>query len=154
MAKRLVNTKKTTRSRTTAAVKKSVGSKKTLPQRPLAGRKKIIKKMASRKIVSKKPARSAKRLSWLDEQAQTPVIDRYARQLGSFLDALADGKVDESEIKGQEARLVKLMKEIEPQLDTTLHTQVTRLLCELTAYDIMQMMHALQHARSQTSFHG
>jgi hypothetical protein len=126
-------------------LKKSVPRRKTVPKKPATTRK---------KRVVKKPVPSARRSSWLDEQAQTPVIDRYARQLGSFLDAIADGKIDEGEIKGQEARLVKLMRKIEPQLDTTLHAEVTQLLCELTAYDIMQLMYAMQHARPQTVFHG
>lgn len=94
------------------------------------------------------------RVSWIDEDTQAPVIDEYARQLESFADTFADGKVDESELKAQEGRLTELMKEIEPQLDDELHGKVTRLLCELTAYDIMQVFHELQQARPQTVFRG
>jgi hypothetical protein len=94
------------------------------------------------------------RASWLDDAAQAPVIDRYARQLESFLQAMADGKVEESEIREQEQRLVKLMKEVEPQLDDELHAKVTSLLCELTAYDLMQTVFALQQARPKSVFHG
>jgi len=31
---------------------------------------------------------------------------------------------------------------------------VTELLCELTAYDVMQMLHAMQSSRPQTKFKG
>ena len=92
--------------------------------------------------------------SWIDEETQTPLIDDYARQLDSFVQTFADGTVDESELEGQEQRLTDLMKEIEPQLDDELHEKVTRLLCELTAYDIMQCFVELQKARPQTVFRG
>ena len=50
----------------------------------------------------------------------------HARLLG----ALAD----------QEQRLVALMKEVEPTLNDAQHGQVTKLLCELTAYNVMQTL--------------
>ena len=100
-------------------------------------------------------AKSAKTKSaWFDESSATPLIAEQARRLESFLTALADGKVDDSEIKAQEARLVKLMKEVEPLLDDNLHAKVTALLCELTAYDLMQTLHAMQASRPATVFRG
>jgi hypothetical protein len=95
-----------------------------------------------------------KRTNWLDDKAQTPIIDQYARNLGSFVEALADGKVDEQEIKSQEARVSNLMKEIEPRLDDALHAKVTELLCELTAYDLMQTLYQIQQSRPHATFHG
>ena len=94
------------------------------------------------------------RSSWFDEATQAPLIEGAARQIDSFIQALADGRVDAGEIKAQETRLVALMKEIEPLLDAALHEKVTRLLCELTAYDLMQMLHAMQQARPRTAFRG
>ena len=94
------------------------------------------------------------RVSWIDEETQAPVIDEYARQLESFVETFAEGRVDEAELTAQEGRLTELMKEIEPQLDDELHAKVTRLLCELTAYDIMQVFHELQQARPQSVFRG
>lgn len=67
---------------------------------------------------------------------------------------MADGKIEAHELRDQEARLVALMKEVEPLLDDTLHEKVTRLLCELTAYDLMQMTFAMQQARPKTAFRG
>ena len=103
-----------------------------------------------------KPARakSGARLRWLDDKAGTPLIERYARQLGSFLEAMADGEVDDSEVKTQEARIVKIMKEVEPLLSDSVHAKVTRLLCELTAYDIMQILNAMHKARPKVKFRG
>jgi len=46
------------------------------------------------------------------------------------------------------------MKEVEPLLDDEVHGKVTRLLCELTAYDIMQMFASLQQTRPKTQFRG
>jgi hypothetical protein len=100
------------------------------------------------------PAAPARRSSWFDEKAHTSLIEGHARQLDSFVEAMADGKVDESEVKAQEAHLVALMQEVEPQLDDALHDKVTRLLCELTAYNLMQMIHAVQGARPKTAFRG
>ena len=96
----------------------------------------------------------AGRQSWLDETTQTPRIEQYARQLDTFLQTMADGVVDDTEVKAQESRLAGLMREIEPQLDDALHAKVTQLLCELTAYDIMRMLHELQAARPKTTFRG
>jgi len=156
MATKKTQTRKSSRSSTKKTTIKKLRGKKRTAKKSVPHRKTVPKKPVTtkKKRVVKKPAPSAPRSSWLDERAQTPVIDRYARQLGSFLDAIADGKIDEGEIKSQEARLVKLIREIEPQLDAALHAKVTRLLCELTAYDIMQLMYAMQHARPQTVFHG
>jgi len=92
--------------------------------------------------------------SWLDEASGTPLIDQYARKLASFLNAMADGRVDDSEMNAQEARVVALMREIEPKLDDALHAKMTQLLCELTAYDIMQMLHAVAAQRPRTKFQG
>lgn len=92
--------------------------------------------------------------AWFDETSNTPLIDREARRLQSFLAAVADGRVDAAEVSAQQDRLVKLMKELEPLLDDNLHAKVTELLCELTAYDLMQVMHAMHEARPRTTFKG
>ena len=94
------------------------------------------------------------RTKWLDEKTQAPVIDQYAQKLDTFVQTMADGIVDDKELKAQETRLVNLLKEVEPLLDDNQHEKVTRLLCELTAYDIMQMLHTIQQARPKTKFRG
>ena len=104
--------------------------------------------------MSQKSPSSAQRTNWLDEQTQTPLIDQHARKLATFLDAMADGRIDDQEIKAQEARVYNLLKEIDPQLDDALHARVTELLCELTAYDLMQMLREMQQKRPQTKFRG
>jgi hypothetical protein len=99
-------------------------------------------------------SQSAFKSKWFDESTETPIIAEQSRRLDSFLSAVADGRVDNREIQEQEARLVELMKEIEPQLDPALHDKVTRLLCELTAYDMMNVMNMMQAARPTTKFRG
>lgn len=92
--------------------------------------------------------------SWFDDGSNAPVIADKAKRLESFLQAIADGVVTDDELKSQEERVVKLMKEVEPQLDAKLHERVTELLCELTAYDMMQVLNAMQHSRPKTVFRG
>ncbi len=94
------------------------------------------------------------RQSWFDEKTQMPLIDQHARKLDSFIQTMADGVVDDNEIKAQETRLVGLMRELEPQLDDAMHAKVTQLLCELTAYDIMRMLHEMQQTRPKPKFRG
>jgi hypothetical protein len=99
-------------------------------------------------------AQAAGRSGWFDEATQAPLIEESARQLDSFIQAMADGRVDAGDINAQEARLAALLREIEPSLDDALHRKVTRLLCELTAYDLMRMLHTMQQARPKTAFRG
>jgi hypothetical protein len=104
--------------------------------------------------MAQKPETAAPRSNWFDEATRTPSIEQSARQLGSFVETMADGRVDAAELQAQEGRLVALMKEIEPRLDDALHEKVTRLLCEMTAYNLMQMLHAMQEARPKMEFRG
>ena len=46
------------------------------------------------------------------------------------------------------------MKEIEPLLSPEAHEKVTRLLCEVTAYDLMHALHMAGHARPRATFRG
>jgi hypothetical protein len=97
---------------------------------------------------------AASKQSWLDDKAQTPQIDGYVEKLGTFVEAMADGHIDEHELTAQEQRLVTLMKEVEPTLNDSQHAQVTKLLCELTAYNVMQTLNSLQSTRPKTKFRG
>ena len=99
-------------------------------------------------------ADSPVRQSWLDDKSQTTLIDEYTQKLSTFMEAIADGLVDDAELAAQERRLVALMKEVEPSLNDALHGKVTRLLCELTAFNVMQTLHSLQAGRPTTQFQG
>jgi hypothetical protein len=97
------------------------------------------------------------RTSWLDEDQKTVRVDDYARNLTTFVDAIADGRIDNAEMTAQEQRVVKLMQEIEPKLDDATHGRMTELLCELSAFSAMQILHAMceeREARSKTKFQG
>ena len=95
----------------------------------------------------------AGRQSWLDD-AQTPLIDQYTQKLATFMEAMADGRVDRQERDDQEKRLVAAMKEVEGELSDAQHAKVTKLLCEISAYNIMQTLYMLQSARPKTAFRG
>jgi len=104
--------------------------------------------------MTKNPESAAHRSSWFVEATSTPLIEQSARELSSFVETMSDGRVDAEELHAQEVRVVALMKEIEPQLDDVLHEKITRLLCELTAYNLFQMARAIQEARPRTEFRG
>jgi hypothetical protein len=44
------------------------------------------------------------------------------------------------------------MKRLEPQLSDDLHEQVTSVMIELTAYNVMRLLHELQAERARTAF--
>ena len=93
------------------------------------------------------------RKSWLSDEGGVAIEDQ-ARRLTSFMEALADGIVSQDELAAQEERVVRIMRSIEPKLDDALHAEVSELLCELTAYDIMKLLCSMQEARTKTVFKG
>lgn len=94
------------------------------------------------------------RTSWLDEDQKTVRIDEYAGQLSTFIDAMADGRIDNHELTSQEKRVIDLMKDVEAKLDDPTHAKITELLCELTAFNVMQTLHSLHETRPKSSFRG
>lgn len=116
--------------------------------------------MAKKKAAPAKPAKTkaapkpGKRTNWLDPASQTPLLNEYAKEMESFAKAMADGIIEETEIAEQEKEVIALMKEIEPQLSDELHEKVTRLLCEVAVYDMMQLVFSLQVERMRTAFRG
>jgi hypothetical protein len=97
---------------------------------------------------------SAGKTPWFDETNEVPMLAEYARKLDSFLDAVADGRVEAKEIEEQEHRVVALMKQVEPLLSPEAHEKVTQLLCEVTAYDLMNAFHMAGKSRPLTQFRG
>ena len=91
------------------------------------------------------------RKSWLDDKGETTLIDGYAQQSADFIQAMADGKIDDGEVEAQEAKLVELMKKIEPNLSDEQHAEMTELLCELSAFNVMQMLNVLHQSRSAST---
>ena len=91
---------------------------------------------------------------WFDATSEAPLLQEYARKLDSFVDAIADGRVESRELEEQERRLVALMKEVEPMLSPEAHDKVTQLLCEVTAYDLMNMLYMAGRARPRARFQG
>jgi len=92
------------------------------------------------------------RTSWFDEKAEHQAIQERASKLESFTSALADGVVSKQELTGQEQRLVMAMKKVESELNDDLHAKVTTVLVELTAYNVMRLLHELQTERARMAF--
>lgn len=93
--------------------------------------------------------RSKSRISWIDDD-EAPQLDEHLGQLSHFTQSIADGEIDSDELAKQESNLVAAMKAIENNLSDAQHAKVTRLLAELTAYNVMQLLHgmALERVRS------
>jgi hypothetical protein len=87
--------------------------------------------------------------SWFDDKAGTEQIQDRVRKLESFTSALADGVITKQELDGQEKRLVDAMKAVEASLNDEQHGKVTTVLVELTAYNIMRLLHELQAERAR-----
>ena len=92
------------------------------------------------------------RTSWFDEKAGHPVIQERVEKLESFTNAMADGIVSRDELQAQESRLTAAMKALEGQLSDEAHAQVTTVLVELSAYNVMRVLHELQSERARMAF--
>jgi predicted transcriptional regulator len=92
------------------------------------------------------------RSSWFDDKAKLPLIDAQVQKLESFTNALADGVISKQELTGQEERLMAAMKKVEAELGDDLHAKVTTLLVELSAYNVMRLLHELQTERARMAF--
>ena len=92
------------------------------------------------------------RSSWFDEKTEHPVIQERVEKLESFTTAMADGLVSRDELHAQESRLTAAMKAVEGQLSDETHAQVTTLLIELSAYNVMRVLHELQSERARMAF--
>jgi hypothetical protein len=81
-----------------------------------------------------------KQITWharADDDADLPIIDEQVHKLGSFTNATADGVIERHElVEGNDAQ----------------HEKVTRVLIELSAYNIMRLLHELQSRRLETAF--
>jgi hypothetical protein len=92
------------------------------------------------------------RTSWFDEKTELPVIQEQINKLESFTNALSDGVVSKAELSSQEQRLLAAMRRVEPELNDDLHSKVTTVLVELTAYNVMRLLHELQAERARMAF--
>ena len=92
------------------------------------------------------------RTSWFDDRAEHPLIQEQVSKLESFTSALADGVITKQELGSQEQRLVAAMKSLEKDLDDALHAKTTTVLIELTAYNVMRLLHELQTERARLAF--
>ena len=90
------------------------------------------------------------RTSWFDD-ADLPIIDEQVTKLESFTEAIADGVIEKQELERQQESLIRVMKSVEADLSDVQHENVTRLLVELSAYNIMRLLHELQGRRLSRS---
>ncbi len=94
------------------------------------------------------------RISWFDETTDLPIIQEQAQKLESFTQAMADGVVEKQELERQQDSLAAAMRAVEADLNDDQHAKVTRLLVELSAYNVMRLLHELQAERLRRTFAG
>lgn len=87
------------------------------------------------------------RTDWFDDSRDLPLIDEQVNKLTHFVNSMADGVIEKSELETQQAALVAAMKSVEPDLNDVQHAKVTQLMLELSAYNIMRLLHELQTTR-------
>ncbi len=92
------------------------------------------------------------RANWLDEELDLPLIDEQVEKLESFTNAMADGVVTKDELEKQQETLLDAMRDVEGSLTDEQHAKVTRLLIELSAYNIMRLLNELQAQRLRRAF--
>ena len=92
------------------------------------------------------------RTSWFDDKAEHPLIQEQVSKLESFTSVLADGVITKHELGNQERRLVAAMKSLETDLNDAQHAKTTTVLVELTAYNVMRLLHELQTERARMAF--
>jgi len=92
------------------------------------------------------------RTSWLDDKAEHPLIQERVQQLDAFTSALADGVITAQELSSQEQRLIAAMKSVESELPDAVHGKMTTVLVEMTAYNVMRLLHELQAGRARVAF--
>jgi predicted transcriptional regulator len=90
--------------------------------------------------------------SWFDGKMEYQIIQDRVTKLASFTSALEDGVVSKQELDGQEQRLMAAMKQVEGQLNDDQHEKVTALLVEMSAYNVMRLLHELQSERARLAF--
>jgi len=93
------------------------------------------------------------RTSWFDD-SDLPVIDEQVRKLESFTYAMSDGVIEKQELERQQDSVIAALKAVEQDLNDEQHAKVTRLLVELSAYNIMRLLHELQSQRLHKAFAG
>jgi hypothetical protein len=92
------------------------------------------------------------RIDWFDEKTDVPVVDEQVQKLEGFVAAMADGVIERVELEKQQSSVVSAMKAVQGELTDSQHDKVTRLLVELSAYNVMRLLHELQQTRLQRTF--
>jgi len=92
------------------------------------------------------------RIDWFDDKTNVPVVDEQVQKLEGFVNAMADGVIDKAELETQQTSVVAAMKAVQGELNDSQHEKVTRLLVEMSAYNIMRLLHELQQTRLQKAF--
>lgn len=88
------------------------------------------------------------RANWIDDDNH-PDLDQHVEQLEHFSQSIADGVIDAAELATQEENLKRAMRAVEGELSDSQHGKVTKVLAELAAYTVMQVLYDMAQAKVQ-----
>ena len=91
------------------------------------------------------------RTNWFDD-SDLPIIEEQVDKLETFTEAMADGVIEQQELDRQQESLIHAMRAVEGELSDDQHAKVTRLLVELSAYNVMRLLHELHTRQLQKAF--
>lgn len=86
--------------------------------------------------------------SWFSDEGDDAAMKAFLDRMESWHDAMADGRVDEGELKGQAERVADLLRELDESLDEREHELATRALLEYAVLQAMQHSMAMSEARA------
>ncbi|MDI7276808.1 MAG: hypothetical protein QME94_12590 [Anaerolineae bacterium] len=90
------------------------------------------------------------REGWFDAQSNEIGFARYAEQMESWQQALADGRVEPEEVRRQAERVAGLLRALEPKLSDALHAELTTIFRELAVLYGMERLAALAPEKGGT----
>ena len=76
--------------------------------------------------------------SWFSEEGESAAMQRFLDRMESWQEAMADGRIEENEVREQGERVAELLRELDESLDDREHELATRALLEYAVLQAMQ----------------
>lgn len=78
------------------------------------------------------------RIGWFGGETAELQLAQYFQRMESWHEAVADGVIAPEEIRDQGNRVIGLLKEVEPLINTEQHATLTKILYEMAVLQAMQ----------------
>jgi len=84
---------------------------------------------------------------WFDEESNELMFAKYATQMDSWKEAMADGIIEPREVEEQAAHVGRLLRALEPKLSDELHEEITGIFYEIAVlYGMLQLVRTVRAA--------